>query len=62
MTRTLLKTTFIRTTLATCDVLILALGFLDPKNMYPPEDLIESAAPWLIDAETFWWRKCDMGW
>jgi hypothetical protein len=62
MSRVLQKTQFIRTTLATCDVLVLAIGFLDPENMYPPEQLIEAAAPWFIDAETFWWRKCAMSW
>ncbi|KAF2473401.1 uncharacterized protein BDR25DRAFT_218204 [Lindgomyces ingoldianus] len=53
---------FVRTTLTTCDVFILALGLLDPKAMVSPEQLIESATPWFIDAETMWWRKFGMGW
>ncbi|KAF2178790.1 hypothetical protein K469DRAFT_598295 [Zopfia rhizophila CBS 207.26] len=53
---------FIRTTLTTCDVFVLALGFLDPKAMISPEQLIESAAPWFLDAETVWWRRFAMNW
>jgi hypothetical protein len=52
---------FVRTTLTTCDVFILALGFLEASQMMSPEQLIESAAPWFIDAETVWWRRFVMG-
>ncbi|KAF2792582.1 hypothetical protein K505DRAFT_246348 [Melanomma pulvis-pyrius CBS 109.77] len=61
MPHNIASSVFVRTTLTTCDVFILALGFLDAKNMITPEQLIESAAPWFIDAETVWWRRVAMG-
>ncbi|KAF1841911.1 uncharacterized protein K460DRAFT_262631, partial [Cucurbitaria berberidis CBS 394.84] len=48
---------FARTSLTTCDVFIMALGYMDARTMPSPEQLIESASPWFLDAETVWWRK-----
>lgn len=48
---------FARTSFTTCDVFIMALPYLDPQNMMSPDELIESAKPWFLDAETVWWRK-----
>ncbi|KAH7380777.1 hypothetical protein BKA66DRAFT_512776 [Pyrenochaeta sp. MPI-SDFR-AT-0127] len=52
---------FARTSLTTCDVFIMALGYMDAATMPSPEQLIESASPWFLDAETVWWRKFLMG-
>jgi hypothetical protein len=48
---------FARTSFTTCDVFIMALSYLEPHRMMCPDDLIESAKPWFLDAETVWWRK-----
>ncbi|KAF1959713.1 hypothetical protein CC80DRAFT_406533 [Byssothecium circinans] len=48
---------FARTSITTCDVFIMALGYLDPRVMMSPEQLVESVSPWYLDAETVWWRK-----
>ncbi|ORY14317.1 hypothetical protein BCR34DRAFT_479643 [Clohesyomyces aquaticus] len=53
---------WVRTTLGTCDLFIMALRYVDPIAMMSPEQLIESASPWNIDAETVWWRKFAVGW
>jgi len=47
---------FARTSLTTCDVFVMALGYMDASTMLSPEQLIESAGPWFLDAETVWWR------
>lgn len=52
---------FARTSLTTCDVFILALGYLDARSTMSPEQLIESVSPWFLDAETVWWRKFMIG-
>lgn len=52
---------FARTSLTTCDVFIMALGYLDAHNMPSPEQFTESVSPWFLDAETVWWRKFWMG-
>lgn len=52
---------FARTSLTTCDVLIMALCYLDAKSMLSPEEMIDSVRPWFLDAETVWWRKFWMG-
>jgi|TARA_R110002003_G_scaffold290_7_gene18581 hypothetical protein len=48
---------FARTSFTTCDVFIMALPYLKPHQMISPEELIEAAKPWFLDAETVWWRK-----
>jgi hypothetical protein len=48
---------FARTSLTTCDVFIMALSYMHPRAMPSPEQLIESASPWFLDAETVWWRR-----
>lgn len=57
MSRHTISAAFARTSLTTCDVFVLALGYLDAGTMPSPEQLIESASPWFLDAETIWWRK-----
>jgi hypothetical protein len=54
---------FARTSITTCDVFILALGYLDTRTTatMSPEQLIESVSPWFLDAETVWWRKFMIG-
>jgi hypothetical protein len=52
---------FARTTLTTCDIFVLAVGFLDPTAAITPEQLVECVSPWFIDAETVWWRSFTMG-
>jgi hypothetical protein len=61
MPRGITNSVFLRTSTTTCDIFIMALGFLDPKQGISPEELIESVSPWFIDAETVWWRKFVMG-
>lgn len=48
---------FARTSLTICDNLVMALGYLEPRRMMSPEELVASASPWFLDAETVWWRK-----
>ncbi|KAF2133177.1 hypothetical protein P153DRAFT_363396 [Dothidotthia symphoricarpi CBS 119687] len=48
---------FARTSLTTCDVLVMTLGYLDARGMPSPEEFIEGTRPWFLDAETVWWRK-----
>jgi hypothetical protein len=48
---------FARTSFTTCDVFIMALPYLDPLRSPSPEELIEAARPWFLDAETVWCRK-----
>lgn len=55
------KGAFARTSLTTCDVFVMALGYLDANTMPSPENLIESTSPWFLDAETIWWRKFTLG-
>jgi hypothetical protein len=57
----LTNASFTRTTLTTCDIFVLAVGFLDPNAGITPEQLIECVRPWFIDAETVWWRRFTMG-
>ncbi|KAF2262446.1 hypothetical protein CC78DRAFT_534778 [Lojkania enalia] len=57
MPHNITNSAFIRTSLGTCDVFVMAVAYLDPINMISPEQLIESARPWFLDAETVWWRK-----
>ncbi|KAF2731785.1 hypothetical protein EJ04DRAFT_362623 [Polyplosphaeria fusca] len=51
---------FARTSIGTCDVFVMATSYLPPHAMMSPEQLIESASPWFLDAETIWWRKFEM--
>ncbi|KAF2712669.1 hypothetical protein K504DRAFT_372299 [Pleomassaria siparia CBS 279.74] len=51
---------FVRTSLTTCDVFIMALGYMDARATMSPEQFIESTSPWFLDAETVWWRKFAM--
>ncbi|KAF2009763.1 hypothetical protein BU24DRAFT_357865 [Aaosphaeria arxii CBS 175.79] len=55
------RSAFVRTAITTCDVFVLALGYLEGEGMITPEQLIESASPWFLDAETIWWRKFVVG-
>lgn len=48
---------FARTSLTICDNFVMALSYLEPRRMMSPEELIASASPWFLDAETVWWRK-----
>jgi hypothetical protein len=48
---------FARTSLTICDSLVMALSYLEPRRMMSPEELVASASPWFLDAETVWWRK-----
>ncbi|KAF1365340.1 hypothetical protein EJ07DRAFT_89270, partial [Lizonia empirigonia] len=48
---------FARTSLTVCDTFVMALGFLDARSMVAPEELVASASPWFLDAETLWCRK-----
>ncbi|KAK7180274.1 hypothetical protein PSPO01_13690 [Paraphaeosphaeria sporulosa] len=57
MGRHITSAAFARTSLTTCDMFILALGYMDARTLPSPEQLIESASPWYLDAETIWWRK-----
>jgi hypothetical protein len=52
---------FARTSITTCDVFIMALPHMHPRAMPSPDELIEAASPWFLDAETVWWRKFLMG-
>jgi hypothetical protein len=52
---------FVRTSITTCDVFIIALGYLDTRANMSPEQLVESVSPWFLDAETVWWRKFMIG-
>lgn len=56
------RAAFARTSLTTCDVFIMAVGYLDNTRItMSPEQLIESVSPWFLDAETVWWRKFMLG-
>ncbi|KAF2645025.1 hypothetical protein P280DRAFT_185816 [Massarina eburnea CBS 473.64] len=52
---------FARTSITTCDVFIMALGYLDARVMMSPEQFVESVSPWYLDEETVWWRKFVIG-
>lgn len=58
---------FVRASLTTCDVFVLATSYsyLDStptsNTRVSPEQLIESIRPWFLDAETMWWRRFQMG-
>ncbi|PVH99125.1 hypothetical protein DM02DRAFT_529780 [Periconia macrospinosa] len=52
---------FGRTSLTTCDVFVMALSYLDARSMPSPEGLVESVAPWYLDAESVWWRVFVLG-
>lgn len=63
MRHALTNASFVRSSLTTCDVFVLATSYLDqdPGNGISPEQLIESIKPWFLDAETMWWRRFVMG-
>ncbi|KAF2007012.1 hypothetical protein P154DRAFT_517449 [Amniculicola lignicola CBS 123094] len=61
MPHNITSSAFVRTSLTTCDVLILAIGLLEPEHMISPEQFIQSVEPWFIDAETVWWRRFALG-
>lgn len=52
---------FARTSLTTCDVFVMALGYLDARSMPSPDAFVEGVAPWFLDAETVWWRRFVLG-
>jgi hypothetical protein len=52
---------FARTSLTTCDIFLMGLPYIHPIAMPSPEELIEAASPWFLDAETIWWRRSLMG-
>ena len=47
---------FVRTSLGTCDVFVMATSYLPPEHAMTPEQLIETVRPWFLDAETVWSR------
>jgi hypothetical protein len=55
------RSAFVRTSVTTCDVFVMAIGYLDVRKPITPETFIESASPWFLDAETIWWRKFMLG-
>ncbi|KAH7139543.1 hypothetical protein B0J11DRAFT_423708 [Dendryphion nanum] len=57
----LTNSAFVRTSLTTCDVFILGLGYLDASHMMSPEQFFESVSPWFLDPESVWWRKFILG-
>lgn len=61
MGRHLTSGSFARTSLTTCDMFVMALGYLEAQTMPSPEQLVESTSPWFLDAETIWWRKIMLG-
>jgi hypothetical protein len=53
---------FARTSITTCDVFVIALGYMDnTRPAMSPEQFIENVSPWFLDAETVWWRKFMIG-
>jgi hypothetical protein len=47
---------FARTSLTTCDVFVRALAHMSPWAGLSPEEFIDAASPWFLDAETVWCR------
>jgi hypothetical protein len=56
----IMNAAFVRTSLTTCDVFVLATAFINPEASVTPEQLFECVRPWFIDETTVWWRRFEM--